>query len=63
MFTMLEIDIFVLKFKQLWNHGHEAHLEVDFKSGKSWVGIHLCLGDAPGPLHETHKWKTSPSRE
>ena len=63
MHTMSELDSFVLKFKQLWNRGHEAHLEVDSKSGKAWVGLHLCLGNAPGPVHETDKFKISPSRE
>ena len=65
MATMCELDTFVSKFKQLWRSGHDAHLDVESKAGKAWVGIRLCLGDDPGPLHQHYNLPktTSPSRE
>ena len=52
MATISELDSFVLKFKQLWKSGHDAHLDVESKAGKAWVSIRLCLADEPGPLHQ-----------
>lgn len=49
---MSELDSFILKFKHLWKTGHDAHLDIEAKAGKAWVGIRLCLADEPGPLHQ-----------
>ena len=57
--TIEEFDNFILKFKNLWKSGYDAHLEVDTHAGQAWVGLCLCLGDAPDPF----KYKrVSPSR-
>lgn len=45
-----ELDTFVLKFKQLWNSGQTAHINLDTHAGNAWVSLHLQLGFAPGPL-------------
>ena len=52
MATISELDTFILKFKQLWKSGHDAHLDLEAKAGKAWVGIRLCLADEPGPLYQ-----------
>ena len=46
-----ELDSFVQKFKQLWNTGHVAHLDVDTCAGNAWVGLRLQLSHAPEPQH------------
>ena len=63
-----ELDTFVTKFKQLWQSGLGAHLDLDTYAGQAWVGLRLRLGDAPGPHHphvHIHHVKTrnGPSRE
>ena len=69
--SITEIDNFVKKFYQLWNAGHTAHLDVDTQAGQAWVGLHVQLGHAPGPLHhqphppffQVQKKVASPSRQ
>ena len=46
-----EIDKFVRKFKDLWNSGFDAHLDVDAHAGEAWVGLRVRVGRAPGVLH------------
>ena len=60
-----ELDSFVLKFKQLWKAGVEAHLAVDSHAGQAWLHLHVPLGQAPGPNHEVQKLKNknNPSRQ
>ena len=60
MASIYELDTFVTKFKQLWRSGHDAHLDIESKAGKAWVGIRLCLAEEP----DFNFPKTpSPSRE
>ena len=68
--SMTELDTFVKKFHQLWNDGITAHLDLDTHAGDAWVGLRVCLGQAPGPLHRrAHPFhqqvpkKESPSRQ
>ena len=51
--TMLatELDTFVHKFRQLWNAGLNAHLNLNCHAGAAYVGLQLELGHAPGPAH------------
>ena len=48
--NLQEIDAFVLKFKNLWQAGHNAHLDIDTQAGQAWVSLRLELGEHPGPL-------------
>lgn len=64
-----EINAFIVKFKQLWNSGFSAHLDLDSCDGKAWVGLRLNLGDAPG-VGQVHRedvslrrTQNSPSKE
>ena len=47
----------------------DAHLNIETHAGQAWVGLHVRLGHAPGPLHHqphsppTHRNKNSPSRQ
>ena len=61
MAVVTELDSFILKFRQLWKSGHDARLEVETKSGKACVALHLQLGDEPGPNHG-HGQKSSFTR-
>ena len=65
-----ELESFVKKFQQLWQHVLTAHLDLDTHAGNAWVGIRLQLGPAPGPLHhhqpfnqEVNMKTESPSRK
>ena len=50
-----ELDSFVKILQQLWNAGHNAHLDLETSAGKAWVGLRLELGPAPGPhRHQFH---------
>ena len=46
-----EIDTFILKFKNLWAAGLDAHLNAETHAGQAWVSLHLRLGHPPGPLN------------
>ena len=46
-----ELDTFVHKFRQLWNAGLNAHLDLNCHNGAAYVGLRLELGHAPGPAH------------
>ena len=43
----MELDSFILKFKQLWKEGLDAHLDVETHAGNAWVGLKLNLGQHP----------------
>ena len=61
-----ELDTFILKFKQLWQSGLNAHLDLESNAGQAWLGLRLQLGDVPGPSHGptvSHFIKSSPSRD
>ena len=42
--TENQLNSFFVKFRDLWKAGHTAHLDLDAKNGKAWVGIRLELG-------------------
>ena len=48
---VMEVETFILKFKQLWKAGLSAHLDLDTQagSGEAWVGIRVR--QVPGPHH------------
>ena len=48
----LRVGFFIQKFKQLWQAGHIAHLDVDANAGEAWVGLRVQLGQPPG--HPEH---------
>ena len=47
-----EIDSFIRKFKDLWNCGFDAHLDVDTHAGQAWVVLRVGLG-----VHGHHQAK------
>lgn len=49
-----ELNSFVQKFYQLWNAGHNAHLDVDCHDGAAWVGLRVQLGHPPSPHHDVY---------
>ena len=61
-----ELESFVGKFRQLWNAGFTAHLDLDTHAGNAWVGLRVQLGHdihGHGPLHNRRSSpKVSPSR-
>ena len=63
-----ELDSFVLKFRQLWRAGCDAHLDVNTHAGQAWLGLHVRLGHADGPLYQenmknVNKSRNGPSRQ
>ena len=60
----LEIDSFILKFKNLWQAGRNADLSIKSSNGKVEVSLSVQLGDAP-PLPARHQLHPSngPSRQ
>ena len=58
-----ELDTFVQKFRNLWNSGLDARLNMECHAGQAWVGLHLRLGHAPGPLHQSTIPKSSRNRD
>ena len=47
-----ELDSFVLKVRQLWGAGYDAHLHVETHQGHAWCTLQVHLGPAavPGPV-------------
>ena len=47
-----ELDSFVLKVRQLWRAGYDAHLHVETHQGHAWCNLQVHLGPAavPGPV-------------
>ena len=47
-----ELDSFVLKVRQLWKAGYNAHLHVETHQGHAWCNLQVHLGPAavPGPV-------------
>ena len=54
-----ELESFIGKYRQLWNNGYTAHLDVGTHAGKAWVGLRVQLD---GRLH-TGPSDTGTSRE
>ena len=66
MTAITELDTFIHKFNQLWHSGLNAHLNLESHAGQACFGLHLQLGDVPGPPHGTgasQRSKSSPSRD
>ena len=57
-----ELDNFVVKFKQLWKSGEDAHLHVHTHAGNAWVGLHVQLGQEP-QVHHHVRSRDTPSRQ
>ena len=60
-----ELDTFIQKFRNLWNSGLDARLNME-----SHAGLHLRLGPGPGPPHQvqtvlpkTSRNRDNPSRQ
>ena len=49
--VMTELDTFLQTFRKLWKYGLDGHLYVECKAGPAWLGLHLPLGNTPGPVH------------
>ena len=49
-----ELNSFLSKFRQLRRAGYDAHLDVKSHAGQAWVGLHVRLGHAQGPLYQDH---------
>ena len=49
-----ELDSFVSKFRHLWKIGCDAHLDIHAHAGQAWLGLHVRLGHAQGPLYQDH---------
>ena len=47
-----ELDSFIFKFKYLWTAGYDAHLDINSHAGQAWLGLHVRLGHAHGPLNQ-----------
>ena len=47
--SFLELDSFLIKFKQLWNNGLEANLNLATKAGKT---SNLVIDKPPGPVYK-----------
>jgi hypothetical protein len=63
-----EIDILVNNFKQLWQSGRSAHLDIDTHAGQAWIGLRVRLGHQAGPHHQQQVHsktgaRNSPSRQ
>ena len=43
------MDSFVIKFKHLWNAGHDATLKVETHAGEAFVTLQVGLGRPPPP--------------
>ena len=63
-----EVDTFIEKFKNLWQAGLHAHLDLETHGGQAWVGLCVHLRHAPPvPLHKVQpsfprSSRKSPSR-
>ena len=59
---MEELNNFIVKFKQLWRSGQDAHLDMDCHAGQAWVGIRVQLGYEAGLQIPIRRNKNTPSR-
>ena len=58
-----EIDSFILKFRQLWGAGLDAHLDLETHAGNAWVSLKLNLGqNRSNPVGSEFQKRCSPSR-
>ena len=61
-----ELDSFIVKLKNLWKSGYDAHLNVETHAGEAWVNLHARLGLAPFPWPlqpQNQRNQNSPSRQ
>ena len=60
-----EVEIFILKFKQLWKAGLSAYLDLDTQAGEAWVGLSVRQWPVPLHQHVQHPCRTTdcPSRQ
>ena len=59
----IEIDSFILKFRQLWGAGLDAHLDLETHAGNAWVNLKLNLGqNRSNPVGSEFQKRCSPSR-
>ena len=59
----LEINSFLIKFRQLWIAGFDAHLNLETQAGNAWVGLKVNLGKATSKVEgKTRQKRQSPSR-
>ena len=47
-----EIDLLVNNFKQLWQSGRSAHLDMETHAGQAWIGLRVRLGHPGVPHHQ-----------
>ena len=47
-----EIDSFIVKFRNLWKLGFDAHLNLESHAGQAWVGLYVRLGHGPHPAQQ-----------
>ena len=59
-----EVDSLILKFRQLWKTGFDAHLDLHTHAGQAWVSLHVRLGHSQEHRHQRdyYKARNSPSR-
>ena len=60
---MDELNSFIIKFKQLWRSGQDAHLDMECHAGQAWVGICVQLGHGPELQIPKRGNKNTPSRQ
>ena len=60
---MNELNSFIVKFKNLWRSGQDAHLDMGCHAGQAWVGIHVQLGHVAGHQPPNKRNKNTPSRQ
>ena len=53
-----EVDSLILKFKQLWKTGLDAHLDLHTHAGQAWVSLHVRLGHAQDQRHQGNYFKS-----
>ena len=66
-----ELETFIVKFRNLWKAGLDAHLDIESHAGQAWVGLRVRLGPEPGPAqqhppfppHVDKKTRDGPSRQ
>ena len=47
-----ELETFIVKFRNLWKAGLDAHLDIESHAGQAWVGLRVRLGPEPGPAQQ-----------
>ena len=60
-----QVDSLILKFKQLWKTGFDAHLDLHTHAGQAWVSLHVRLGHSQEHRHQRYdnRSRNGPSRQ